>query len=59
MLIVPAAMTLFGESAWWLPNWLDRLIPHVDVEGANLDRTNRDDASVDEPAEVPNLTVPR
>jgi putative drug exporter of the RND superfamily len=40
MLIVPAAMTLFGQSAWWLPNWLDRLLPHIDVEGANLDRNH-------------------
>jgi putative drug exporter of the RND superfamily len=36
MLIVPAAMTLFGRSAWWLPRWLDRLLPHIDVEGAKL-----------------------
>ena len=42
LLIVPAAMTLFGESAWWLPSWLDRVLPHVDVEGAKLNRTNMD-----------------
>jgi putative drug exporter of the RND superfamily len=36
MLIVPAAMTLFGRSAWWLPQWLDRLLPHIDVERAKL-----------------------
>ncbi len=36
MLIVPAVMTLFGERAWRLPAWLDKLIPNLDVEGATL-----------------------
>lgn len=33
MTIVPAAMTLLGKSAWWLPAWLNRIIPHVSIEG--------------------------
>lgn len=36
MTIVPAVMTLMGERAWWLPRWLDRLLPRVDVEGERL-----------------------
>ena len=36
MWIMPAVMTLLGESAWWLPRWLDRILPHVDVEGSQL-----------------------
>jgi RND superfamily putative drug exporter len=36
MTIVPAVMVLLGERAWWLPQWLDRLLPNVDVEGAGL-----------------------
>jgi putative drug exporter of the RND superfamily len=36
MTIVPAVMTLLGRSAWWLPRWLDRLLPNVDVEGTKL-----------------------
>jgi RND superfamily putative drug exporter len=36
MTIVPAVMTLLGRSAWWLPRWLDRLLPDVDVEGEKL-----------------------
>ena len=36
MTIVPAAMHLLGKSAWWLPAWLDRILPDVDVEGAKL-----------------------
>jgi membrane protein YdfJ len=33
MLIVPAAMTLMGKSAWYLPKWLDRILPNLDIEG--------------------------
>ncbi|MFJ9038885.1 MMPL family transporter [Streptomyces sp. NPDC102406] len=36
MAIVPAVMALLGTSAWWLPRWLDRLLPNVDVEGEKL-----------------------
>ena len=38
MLLVPALMHLLGESAWWVPKWLDRIIPNVDVEGSALER---------------------
>jgi RND superfamily putative drug exporter len=33
MLLVPATMELLGDKNWWLPGWLDRLLPHVQVEG--------------------------
>lgn len=33
MTIVPAVMTLLGKSAWWLPKWLDRILPRVSIEG--------------------------
>jgi RND superfamily putative drug exporter len=36
MTIVPAAMALVGKGAWWLPRWLDRILPNVDVEGERL-----------------------
>jgi RND superfamily putative drug exporter len=36
MTIVPAVMTLLGRSAWWLPRWLDRILPDIDVEGEKL-----------------------
>ncbi len=36
MTLVPAVMALFGKSAWWLPKWLDRILPHVDVEGGEF-----------------------
>ncbi|MFJ1587799.1 MMPL family transporter [Streptomyces sp. NPDC088197] len=36
MTIVPAVLALLGRSAWWLPRWLDRALPNVDVEGEQL-----------------------
>jgi putative drug exporter of the RND superfamily len=36
MTLVPAVLALLGRSAWWLPRWLDRLLPDLDVEGAKL-----------------------
>ncbi|MEU4288098.1 MMPL family transporter [Kribbella sp. NPDC026596] len=38
MTIVPAVMALLGRSAWYLPHWLNRLLPNVDVEGETLRR---------------------
>ncbi|OFT66047.1 RND transporter [Brachybacterium sp. HMSC06H03] len=36
MTFVPAVLALLGRHAWWLPRWLDRLLPTVDVEGEGL-----------------------
>jgi RND superfamily putative drug exporter len=33
MVLVPATMTLLGDANWWLPEWLDRVLPALDVEG--------------------------
>ncbi|NIZ89714.1 MMPL family transporter [Kineococcus rubinsiae] len=37
MVLVPAALTLLGEAAWWMPRWMQRLVPNVDAEGRGLD----------------------
>ncbi|WP_249044748.1 MMPL family transporter [Crossiella equi] len=34
VLLMPAVLHLLGPSAWWLPRWLERVLPDVDVEGA-------------------------
>jgi RND superfamily putative drug exporter len=34
MVIVPATMEVLGDANWWLPRWLDRVLPHLDVEGS-------------------------
>ncbi|MBV6714444.1 MMPL family transporter [Paenibacillus chitinolyticus] len=36
MTIVPAVMTLMGRSAWYLPKWLNRILPNIDVEGESI-----------------------
>ncbi|WP_338672282.1 MMPL family transporter [Streptomyces sp. SCSIO 30461] len=36
MAIVPAVLALLGGKAWWLPSWLDKALPSVDVEGERL-----------------------
>ncbi|MFE3293794.1 MMPL family transporter [Rhodococcus sp. NPDC059234] len=45
MVIIPAVMALLGDKAWWIPKWLDRILPNVDIEGEKLRR--------DLPAELP------
>ncbi|RAS70575.1 RND superfamily putative drug exporter [Lentzea atacamensis] len=42
MVIVPAALALIGERAWWLPKWL-RWLPELDVEGTALDSDEREE----------------
>jgi putative drug exporter of the RND superfamily len=32
-LLVPAVMTLLGRASWWMPRWLDRILPRISVEG--------------------------
>jgi RND superfamily putative drug exporter len=49
MVLVPATMSLFGRANWWLPGWLDRILPHLDLEGG---------APAPTPAPVPEPTEP-
>ncbi|MGC9539183.1 MMPL family transporter [Streptomyces sp. UG1] len=46
MTIVPAVLALLGRRAWWLPKWLDRALPNVDVEGEGL-RTEAESSGKD------------
>jgi putative drug exporter of the RND superfamily len=41
LLLVPASMKLLGDANWWLPAWLDRILPTVDIEGPQPDRSTR------------------
>ncbi|GAA2120852.1 MMPL family transporter [Kocuria atrinae] len=38
MFLIPAVMRIMGEKVWWLPRWLDKILPRVDVEGESLVR---------------------
>jgi RND superfamily putative drug exporter len=44
MVLVPATMSLLGRANWWLPGWLDRILPHLDLEGR---RTVADDVATE------------
>ncbi|OLF06416.1 MMPL family transporter, partial [Actinophytocola xanthii] len=46
MTLVPAVLALVGHRAWWLPRWVDRSLPNVDVEGARLSGSDRGHAPV-------------
>jgi RND superfamily putative drug exporter len=49
MVLVPATMELLGDRNWWLPGWLDRLLPKIDVEGTEIrdvERVAPDDVPV-------------
>ena len=48
LMLLAAVLALLGRSAWWLPRWLDRILPDLDVEGARLGDT-RPVAAVREP----------
>ncbi|MFI1357344.1 MMPL family transporter [Streptomyces sp. NPDC020898] len=52
MAIVPAVLALLGDKAWWLPKWLDRALPNVDVEGEGLRSLDDDNRPKDEDREL-------
>ena len=37
MVLVPSTMSLLGSANWWLPRWLDRILPHMDLEGGHFE----------------------
>ena len=43
LVFVPALMSLMGKSVWWIPRWLDRALPQMDVEGAKLEARHKVD----------------
>ena len=46
-LLVPAVMVIVGKANWYLPRWLERLLPHINIEGAEFFRTPSDRDPVD------------
>ncbi|WP_399896586.1 MMPL family transporter [Streptomyces sp. BBFR51] len=50
MTIVPAALALLGHSAWWIPRWLDRVLPDLDIEGERLTHALESDSAPVAPA---------
>ena len=56
MLLVPATMELLGDRNWWMPRWLDRIIPKLNVEGRAHDTAPG--GVGDEPAPTPDPIGP-
>ncbi|MFJ3793388.1 MMPL family transporter [Kitasatospora sp. NPDC090091] len=54
-LLVPSTMVLLGDRNWWLPGWLDRLLPHLDIEGDGhtADPAVSEDGAAPRPAAEP------
>jgi putative drug exporter of the RND superfamily len=38
--LVPSTMVLLGDRNWTIPDWLDRLLPHIDIEGTERVRSH-------------------
>jgi RND superfamily putative drug exporter len=45
VLLVPATMELLGDRNWWLPSWLDRLLPKMHLEGPEVTEDDANDLS--------------
>lgn len=43
MIVVPASLMLLGNASWWIPAWLDRILPTIDTEGRTLDGSHDND----------------
>jgi RND superfamily putative drug exporter len=53
LLIAPAVVTLLGDKAWWLPGWLDRLLPNVSLEGHLVENVDEHAPPLAEPEKAP------
>jgi len=51
MLLVPAAMELLGDKNWWLPAWLDRILPSLNVEGSHDPVNSADPSDPSDPSD--------
>ena len=55
LLLVPATMELLGDRNWWLPRWMGRIIPHIDVEGGEDGTTAPSEETDDSQPPTPEL----
>jgi uncharacterized membrane protein YdfJ with MMPL/SSD domain len=47
LVLAPALLVLFGRATWWMPGWLERVLPHIDVEGEGAAKKRTSTSSVD------------
>jgi RND superfamily putative drug exporter len=48
--LMPAIMRLLGSRTWWIPAWLDRVLPHIDIDGATQSAGVHGESAVEDPA---------
>ena len=48
MVLVPSTMSLLGGANWWVPRWLDRILPHIDLEGGDFGHQPAAESTTDE-----------
>ena len=53
LVIAPAVVTLLGDRAWWLPGWLDKILPNVSLEGHLVQNLDDKEPAAPEPEKVP------
>ncbi|MFG2819662.1 MMPL family transporter [Kitasatospora sp. NPDC048365] len=51
-LLVPSTMVLLGDGNWWIPRWLDRLLPHIDIEGDGHEEERSADLGEPDPVDA-------
>jgi len=47
VVLMPAIMRVLGARAWWIPAWLDRVLPHIDIDGGDIDRHDKEPVTAD------------
>ncbi|WP_406235376.1 MMPL family transporter [Nocardia sp. NBC_01009] len=47
MILIPSLLVLMGKWSWWMPKWLDRILPDIDVEGSKLRELQQQSVGVD------------
>ncbi|MEV6066172.1 MMPL family transporter [Nocardia sp. NPDC052001] len=52
MVVVPALLVIMGHRSWWIPRWLNRILPDIDVEGARLRELRQPPVQVEPPVPV-------
>jgi len=52
LVLMPALLSLLGKSAWYMPRWLDKILPSVDVEGHAVEHASAPIAGDDEPSQT-------
>jgi putative drug exporter of the RND superfamily len=61
LVLVPSVMTLLGARAWWMPKWLEPVVPHLQLEGGEAEPDVPADAPLRDsaPHRAPRLSTPR